>query len=255
MKLDELTSFLDSELNLNGFAADVSNNGLQIAGGDQEITKIVFAVDAALESIEYAEDAKADLLFVHHGLSWGGGFRRITGIDAKRISLLFNAGINLYAAHLPLDAHPELGNNAQLCKIMGLKKIAPFCCVDGMTIGQMGELVRGASVETLVKKLKAALDDTECNFYGDPDVKAKKIAVVSGGCNDAVLFQAAAAGAELVVTGEFKHQLYHTVRELGINVIAAGHYATETVGVKAVMELVSSKFGVEVEFADCPTGL
>ncbi|MBE6386428.1 MAG: Nif3-like dinuclear metal center hexameric protein [Lentisphaerae bacterium] len=255
MKLDELTAFLDSELNLNAFAADVSNNGLQIAGGDQEITKIVFAVDAALESIEYAEDAKADLLFVHHGLSWGGGFRRITGIDAKRISLLFNAGINLYAAHLPLDAHPELGNNAQLCKIMGLKKLAPFCSVDGMTIGWTGELSRGASVETLVKKLKAALDDPECNFYGDPDVKAKKIAVVSGGCNEAVLFQAAAAGAEMVVTGEFKHQLYHTARELGINVIAAGHYATETVGVKAVMELVSSKFGIEVEFADCPTGL
>ena len=138
---------------------------------------------------------------------------------------------------------------------MELKKLAPFCSVDGMTIGWTGELSRGASVETLVKKLKAALDDPECNFYGDPDVKAKKIAVVSGGCNEAVLFQAAAAGAEMVVTGEFKHQLYHTARELGINVIAAGHYATETVGVKAVMELVSSKFGIEVEFADCPTGL
>lgn len=255
MKLADLTAFLDSELNLGAFAGDVSNNGLQIAGGDQEITKIVFAVDAALESIEYAEDAKADLLFVHHGLSWGGGFRRIVGIDAKRISLLFNAGINLYAAHLPLDAHPELGNNAQLCKIMGLKKLEPFCCLDGMNIGWIGELSRGTGAETLVKKLKAGLGDPECNFYGDPDVKAKKIAVVSGGCNDAVLLQAAAAGAEMVVTGEFKHQLYHTARELGINVIAAGHYATETVGVKAVMELVSQKFGIEVEFADCPTGL
>lgn len=255
MQLAELTAFLDSELKLAEFSGDLSNNGIQIAGGDQEITKAVFAVDAALETIEYAEDAKADFLFVHHGLSWGGGFRRITGIDAKRISLLFSAGITLYAAHLPLDAHAELGNNAGLGKILGLKELAPFCMVDGNNIGFTGSLSRAASVESLVKKLKGALNDTECNFYGDPELKAKKIAIVSGGCAETVLAQAAEAGAELVLTGEFKHQLYHMARELGISVIAAGHYATETVGVKAVMEKVSKKFGIEVEFADCPTGL
>ena len=255
MKLADLTAFLNEELKLADFSGDYSNNGIQVAGGDQEVTKAVFAVDASLESIEYAVDAKADFLFVHHGLSWGGGFRRITGIDAKRIGLLFSAGITLYAAHLPLDAHVQWGNNAQLAQILGVKELEPFCNVDGMTIGWAGTLSRSTAIEKLVTKLKEALGDPECNFYGDPDVKAKKIAVVSGGCNDAVLFQAAAAGAEMVVTGEFKHQLYHTARELGINVIAAGHYATETVGVKAVMELLASKFGIEVEFADCPTGL
>ena len=255
MKLAELTAYLDSELNLAGFAGDFSNNGIQVAGGDQEITKAVFAVDAALETIEYAEDAKADFLFVHHGLSWGGGFKRIAGVDAKRISLLFSAGITLYAAHLPLDAHAELGNNALLCKIVGAKNLTPFCMVDGNNIGFTGTLSRGAAIETLVKKLKTALGDPECNYYGDPELKAKKIAVVSGGCSETVLLQAAEAGAELVLTGEFKHQLYHLARELDLSVIAAGHYATETVGVKAVMEKVSSKFGIEVEFADCPTGL
>ncbi|MBR7138435.1 MAG: Nif3-like dinuclear metal center hexameric protein [Lentisphaeria bacterium] len=255
MKLAELTAFLDSELDLAGFAGDFSNNGIQVAGGDQEITKAVFAVDAALETIEYAEDAKADFLFVHHGISWGTGFRRITGVDAKRISLLFSAGITLYAAHLPLDAHSELGNNAQLCKILGAKELVPFCKVDGNNIGFTGTLSRGSAIETLAKKLKNALGDPECNFYGDPELKAKKLAVVSGGCGETVLLQAADAGADLVVTGEFKHQLYHLARELGISVIAAGHYATETVGVKAVMERVSSRFDIEVEFADCPTGL
>jgi dinuclear metal center YbgI/SA1388 family protein len=201
------------------------------------------------------DDAKADFLFVHHGISWGGGFRRITGIDAKRIGLLFSAGITLYAAHLPLDAHVQWGNNAQLAQILGLKELEPFCNVDGMTIGWAGTLSRSTAIEKLVTKLKEALGDPECNFYGDPDVKIKKIAIVSGGCSEEVLFQASEAGADLLLTGEFKHQLYHPARELGMNVIAAGHYATETTGVKAVMALIQEKFGIEVEFADCPTGL
>lgn len=254
MKLAELTAFLDRELNLAAFGEDHSNNGIQVEG-DPEVTKAVFAVDASLEAIEYAEDAKADFLFVHHGISWGGGFRRIKGIDAKRIGLLLNSGITLYAAHLPLDAHPELGNNAGLSKILGLKSLQPFCRLDGADIGFTGTFSRGTAVETLVKKLKPAIDCSECNFYGDPDVKVRKAAVLSGGCSETVLFQAAEAGAELIVTGEFKHQLYHPARELGLNVIAAGHYATETVGPKAVMEKIGATFDVEVEFADLPTGL
>ncbi|MBR2374104.1 MAG: Nif3-like dinuclear metal center hexameric protein [Lentisphaeria bacterium] len=254
MILTELAAFLNKELNLAAFPGDCSNNGIQVEG-DSEVTKAVFAVDASLESIEYAEDVKADFLFVHHGISWGGGFRRITGIDAKRIGLLLNSGITLYAAHLPLDAHPELGNNAGLCKILGLRSIEPFCEIDGANIGFTGSLSRGTAVETLVKKLKNALDFPECNYYGDPDLKARKIAVVSGGCSEEVLTQAAAAEAELLLTGEFKHQLYHPAREMGLNIIAAGHYATETVGPKAVMEKVGSLFDVEVEFADFPTGL
>lgn len=254
MKRTELAAFLDKELNLAGFPLDYSNNGIQVEG-DPEVTKAVFAVDASLESIEYAEDVKADFLFVHHGISWGSGFRRITGIDAKRIALLLNSGITLYAAHLPLDAHAVLGNNAGLCKIIGAKSLEPFCHVEGADIGFIGTFSRKPPVETLVKKLKSALNCPECNFYGDPDIKAGKIAVVSGGCSETVLTQAAAAGVELILTGEFKHQLYHPAREMGLNIITAGHYATETVGVMAVMEKVGSCFDVEVEFADLPTGL
>ena len=126
----------------------------------------------------------------------------------------------------------------------------------GVSIATVSRVLNGRNgvSEDVRRRVNALL--RKHNYIGDNHLnREKKIAVVSGSCNDAVLFQAAAAGAEMVVTGEFKHQLYHTARELGINVIAAGHYATETVGVKAVMELLASKFGIEVEFADCPTGL
>ena len=250
----ELVNFLDKTLDLKSFSADASNNGLQIEGCDS-VGRVLFGVDACQELFDTAVETESQFIFVHHGISWGGGFRRITGIDAKRIGLLLNSGITLYAAHLPLDAHPELGNNAGLCKILGLRSIEPFCEIDGANIGFTGSLSRGTAVETLVKKLKNALDFPECNYYGDPDLKARKIAVVSGGCSEEVLTQAAAAEAELLLTGEFKHQLYHPAREMGLNIIAAGHYATETVGPKAVMEKVGSLFDVEVEFADFPTGL
>ena len=254
MKLKQLVSYLDKELDLAGFAGDHSNNGLQVEGKD-EVSHLIFGVDACQELFDIAAEKKADFVFVHHGLSWGGEPRRFTGIVARRLEKLFNAGISLYAAHLPLDAHPQWGNNAQLAEILGLKEIEPFCRIDGMTIGWAGSLSRGVAIEKVVTKLKAALGDPECNFYGDPDVKVKKVAIVSGGCSEEVLFQAAEVGADLLLTGEFKHQLYHPARELGMNVIAAGHYATETTGVKAVMALIQEKFGIEVEFADCPTGL
>ena len=245
MTLAELTSFLDETLKLGDFPNDYSNN----------VTRAVFAVDACLESIEYAEDTKADLLFVHHGISWGTGFRRLTGMTAKRLRVLFSSGITLYAAHLPLDAHPTLGNNACLSRALGLKELTPFFELNGASVGFRGTLNRACTAETLAGKIKAASGSSECDFYGDPEGKFKRIAVVSGSVGESVLQQAAECGVELLVTGEIGHQHYHPARELGLNVLAAGHYATETFGPKAVMAEVAGRFDVEVEFADFPTGM
>ena len=254
MKLAELVSFLDTELKVRDFPDDYSNNGVQVEG-ESEVTKAVFAVDACLESIEYAEDVKADFLFVHHGISWGTGFKVLTGMTARRLKVLFNSGITLYAAHLPLDAHPVLGNNACLCRALDLKGLTPFFDLHGVNVGFRGTLNRACTAETLVRKLKAASGSCECDFYGDPEGKFKKIAAVSGSVGESVLVQAAESGVELLVTGEIGHQHYHPARELGLNVIAAGHYATETFGPKAVMAEVAKRFDVEVEFADLPTGM
>ena len=254
MTLAELTSFLDETLKLGDFPNDYSNNGIQVEG-ESEVTRAVFAVDACLESIEYAEDTKADLLFVHHGISWGTGFRRLTGMTAKRLRVLFNSGITLYAAHLPLDAHPTLGNNACISRVLGLKNLTPFFELNGASVGFSGTLSRACTAETLAGKLKAASGSAECDFYGDPEGRFKRIAVVSGSVGESVLQQAAECGVELLVTGEIGHQHYHPARELGLNVLAAGHYATETFGPRAVMAEVAKRFDVEVEFADFPTGM
>lgn len=254
MTLAELTSFLDETLKLGDFPNDYSNNGIQVEG-EGEVTRAVFAVDACLESIEYAEDTKADFLFVHHGISWGTGFRRLTGMTARRLRVLFNSGITLYAAHLPLDAHPTLGNNACLSRALGLKDLTPFFELNGVRVGFSGTLSRACTAETLAGKIKAVSGSSECDFYGDPEGKFKRIAVVSGSVGESVLQQAAECGVELLVTGEIGHQHYHVARELGLNVIAAGHYATETFGPKAVMAEVAGRFDVEVEFADFPTGM
>jgi len=253
MKLAELVRYLDETLNLKAFPGDRSNNGLQVEG-DSEVTKALFAVDASLETFEYAEDAKADFIFVHHGISWGDGIRRFTGITAKRLAVLFNNSMSLYAAHLPLDASLEFGNNAQLCRILGLNGLQSFCSYGGADIGYIGTLRTPLAAEKIAGKLKKALSGAECNFFGDPEAKFKKIAVVSGGGGSAVA-EAAEKGAGLLITGEFLHQNYHEAREAGISVLAAGHYATETVGPLAVMEKIRKEFGIEVEFADLPTGL
>lgn len=253
MKLQELTSFLDNTLALDKFSRDASNNGLQVEG-KSEVNFAVFGVDACQELFDAAAERGADFIFVHHGMSWGSEPRRFSGIVAKRLSTLFQNGISLYAAHLPLDAHPELGNNAQLADMIGLKERMPFFEYSGVDIGFSGVLKEAAPCHLLAEYLGKKLS-VEPIIYGDVKREVKKIAIVSGGGGLGGLEDAYSRNCDLLITGEFDHTMYHPQKEMGVNVISLGHYASETVGPYAVMQKIQSVFNLPVEFINIPTGL
>ena len=253
IKRDELVNFLDTELALQNFSADVSNNGLQIQGKD-EVKKILFAVDGCLEVFEYAAEQQCDFIFVHHGISWGGGIKRWTGIDAKRFSVLFKNDISLYAAHLPLDAHPTFGNNAVLAEMIGLTEKQPFFEYDGVKIGFSGTLAENKSLREVASELGSALE-VEPLLRGAADKVIRKAAIVSGGGGVDSLFAAKAADCDLLITGEMEHIMHHAAAELDVAVIALGHYASETTGPLAMQKLIAETFDIETLFAEVPTGL
>ena len=253
MKLENLVSYLNDLLALDKFSRDASNNGLQVEGST-EVTRAVFGVDACQELFDAAAEMKADFIFVHHGMSWGSEPRRFSGIVAKRLSTLFQNGISLYAAHLPLDAHPEVGNNAQLADVIGLKELTPFFEYSGVDIGFSGVLKTAASCHFLAEHLGKKLS-VEPVIYGDAQREVSKIAIVSGGGGLGGLEDAYVRNCDLLITGEFDHTMYHPRKEMNVNVISLGHYASETVGPLAMQKLVSETFGVETVFAEVPTGL
>ena len=253
--LKQLTSFLDG-LFADYSVQDYSNNGLQVEG-NATIRKAAFAVDACLETFERAAQSGADFLFCHHGLSWGGGLPYITGIHANRLRTLLNHGISLYAVHLPLDAQKTVGNNAQLAALVGLSPELrhPFAEYHGLQIGYYGNYAEPTTLEAIAEKLNKALP-TACRILDNRGGKPiRSIAIVSGGGDDSIE-EAAALPVDVFLTGEMLHQRYHTAKELGISVIIAGHYATETTGPKAVMNAVRLKFpDLPVEWLDVPTGM
>ena len=253
MKRDELTKFLDEKLDLAAFSGDVSNNGVQVEGCE-EVRKAVFAVDASQMLFDEAVERDADFIFVHHGLSWGPSPRRLAGITANRFRTLFANGITLYAAHLPLDAAPGFGNNAVLAGLMKLRGLEPFFRYDGADIGFIGDLPAPRKLAELRKFFETYFDVT-ANCLGAAGRKCRKVAVVSGGGGLESLEEAAARGADLLVTGELTHVMYHCALENGVAVLALGHYASETTGPRALMELVAGTFALETEFVDIPTGL
>ena len=253
MKRDELASFFDRTLELEKFRDDVSNNGLQIEG-NPEVSKVLFAVDGCLETFKMAADEHADFIFVHHGISWGGGLKRWTGIDAERFRTLFNNNISLYAAHLPLDAHAVYGNNAVLCDMLDVQNRQPFFMYDGVNIGFQGTLPQDAPLFEIAELLGGTLE-VEPLCRGSQERIIRNVAVVSGGGGIDSLFAAKAAGADLLVTGEMEHIMHHAALELDVAVLALGHYASETTGVLAMQKLVAKKFGLETVFAEIPTGL
>ncbi len=166
MKLTQIVDFLNQTLQLSNFGSDASNNGLQVEGCS-EVKKIVYAVDASLAVFEQAAALDADMIIVHHGLSWGSEPRRFVGATAKRLNSLFKRDISLYAAHLPLDAHPELGHNAQLAKFMELENLSDFCPYHGMSIGFQGRLSNALTLDELVGKINNKLiSPPQVSFYG-----------------------------------------------------------------------------------------
>jgi dinuclear metal center YbgI/SA1388 family protein len=228
---------------------DGAANGLQVENSGA-VTKIAAAVDASIATVKLAIAAKADLLIVHHGLFWTSR-QPWTGKNYELLRLLAENNLAIYSSHLPLDAHPKLGNNAQLCAALGLKNLKPFFFEHGQFLGFKSQM--NISRAELGKRLERATGAKPRIIPGGKDV-CKKIGVVTGGAGNE-LRQAASEGVDTFITGEGVHWTYGVAEELGLNVFYGGHYATETFGVKALSAELSKKFRVPWEFVDHPTGL
>lgn len=225
-------------------------NGLQLEN-DGEVALIVAAVDACLPVVREAANRGADLLVVHHGLFWSGT-QPFTGSQHEKLKIAMDHNLAIYSAHIPLDVHPELGNNARMAQALGWGDTTPFFPWKGIELGlrHEGEFDRGDLLENVSKA-------TGANAHlcpGGPEV-VRNVGLITGGAGSEI-FAAAATGIDTFITGEGPHWSYTAAEELGINVIYAGHYATETFGVKALAERWCGEYpGLEWEFVDHPTGL
>lgn len=250
--LDDVVEYLDDLLEVDEWTDyPTALNGLQVENHG-EITGIVAAVDASQRTIDRVvrECDRGTMLIVHHGLFWDG-LGPITGRRFHRLQALFEHDIAVYASHLPLDGHPELGNNAVLARMLGILDPVPFTHHKGMPFGASGHLIM--SRERLADRLTELLGDRVHLIPGGPETTAR-IGIITGGAGGEIA-AAAAAGLDTFITGEGAHHTTFDALELGINVLYAGHYATETVGVKALAERVAEQFGVPWVFHDHPTGL
>ena len=228
---------------------DGAVNGLQVQNRGS-VTKIAAAVDASPATARKAIAAGANLMIVHHGLFWN---RRQpwTGTNYELLHLLLDNNLAVYSSHLPLDAHPKLGNNIQLCQALGFKKPKPFFTQDGFPLGL--QTVTRITRDELALRLSRSVRGRVEVIPGGPKT-CKRIGVVTGGAGSE-LAKAASEGVDTFITGEGPHWTFALAEELVVNVLYAGHYATETFGVKALSEHLSQKFGVPWVFIDHPTGL
>ena len=251
MRLDELVGYLDDYLRIRDEVADPPEalNGLQVANAG-EVTRLAAAVDLCEATIRMAAEAGADGLLVHHGLFWGG-LRPLVGPAYRRVAELIKRNIALYAAHLPLDRHPDVGNNAGLARLLGVTLRGEFGSYRGAPIGVWGEL--SASRDDLSRALATTLGAVPRLLPFGP-AQVRRVGIVTG-AGGSLIPQAAAAGLDTFITGEGSHWTFFDAEELGVNVCYAGHYATETVGVKALAEHVSRKYSIPWVFLDHPTGL
>lgn len=249
----EFDAWCRSFLEIDAFSSiDVSLNGIQVDGDGSPLKRVAFAVDASLESIRRTAELGADLLFVHHGLFWKGP-ARIEGFMRERVKLLLDSNITLYACHLPLDKHPELGNNAGLARLLGLVDVEPFGLYHGVKIGLKGRFPEPTGLDAALKRLSPDGSPPATLIPAGPSL-CRTAALMSGGGASDVL-SAIDEGVDLFVTGEAEHSVYHAVVESKINFAAFGHYATETYGVRSVAEKLGRETGLETRFIDLPTGL
>ncbi len=251
VRRDNLVEFLDGLLRPEKAVADSSNNGLQVEGGAQ-VRRAVFAVDASRQLFQAAAEAGADFVFVHHGISWKDSLKYLTGLNAGRAGLLFRNNLSLYASHLPLDMHPKVGHNACMAEHLGLADRQAFCVYGGAEIGWCGNLPEATELGDLAARVNAMLG-AQSQLWDNAAGPIRRLGVVSGGAADAIYF-CGDQKLDCLLTGEAGHQHFHDAKELGVSVIAAGHYLTETPGVKKVMQAVQAVFDVECSFVDLPTG-
>jgi dinuclear metal center YbgI/SA1388 family protein len=235
---------------------DYCVNGLQVPGPDH-VRTIATGVSAHAALFELAAGERAELLLVHHGLFWGSGVRAVDPMLKHRLQLLFDAGIALAAYHLPLDAHPELGNNALLARALGADgELTPFALIHGEPIGFVATLAddddadRGLPAHELFARVESVTERQPLVFDAGP-ARVRRLAIVSGGGTDFTA-DAAAAGADALLTGEPTERSMALARESRVHLIAAGHHATETFGVRALGEHLAERFGLRHVFLDVP---
>lgn len=251
MKAKKLVDYLAGFFDVKNIK-DSALNGLQVESAHQEIKKITLAVDFSLPAVKKAKENRSQWLFVHHGLVWHG-LQDITGLRYTYISELIKNNIALYACHLPLDLHPKVGHNIELCRLLKLKNIKPFGTYQDTLIGFCGELKEAKSINTVSQELKNLLkSDSIILPFGKK--KIKTIGIVSGGAADIAL-QAKEKELDLFISGESSHSFYNQIKDSKINVIFCGHYATETLGLKKMAKHLKEKFGLNYEWFDNPTGL
>lgn len=248
--LAEVVAYLDEYLRVREVPdAPHALNGLQLSSTGT-VRRIAAAVDLCRATAEMAAEQGADLLLVHHGLFWGG-LRPLTGREYRRLAALVTRDIAVYSAHLPLDLHPEVGNNVVLARQLGVSLRGQFGEEYGISIGVWGEV--DISRAALEQRLAGLLGVVPRVLAFGPD-GVRRVGIVTGAAGS-MIAQAAAAGLDSFITGEGPHHTFFDAEELGLNVFYAGHYATETVGVKALAEHVGTRFDLPWTFLDHPTGL
>jgi dinuclear metal center YbgI/SA1388 family protein len=252
-----LDAYFRSFLDIDGIA-DSSVNGVQVDNGGSEIHKIAFAVDACMETFKRARQLSADMLFVHHGLFWGKDYP-IFGGNRERVKFLLDNNIALYACHLPLDVHSVVGNNAVIADILGVAEREPFGVCENQALGIKGVFKTAShegmsyTIDEIAKKLSwNASQPLAILPFGKQ--KNSTCAIISGGASRMV-YDAINEGIDIFISGEANHEVYHHVMEGKINMLAAGHYATEVHGPRAVMQKCQTDLNVDCVFIDVNTAL
>ena len=246
---DDIIEFCDDLLDAGSFD-DYGPNGLQVPGR-AEVGKVVTGVSAHRELIERAVDAGAGLLLVHHGLFWDFHPRALSEAMAERLRIALGAGLSIAGYHLPLDAHPEIGNNALLREALGFEASPePFGEVRGRPVGVVGRSSEGVDTAELTRRVRSLTGREPLVFDAGPD-PVNSIGIVSG-AGASTVHEAIALGLDALLTGEPAEHVMADAREGNLSFIAAGHYATETFGIRRLGDLVGERFGIEHEFVEVP---
>ena len=245
---DVLISYLNGYLEADR-GRDFCPNGLQIEG-KPEIRRVVTGVSACKELFDRAIDSGADAILVHHGLFWDGDPRTLTGVQYQRVAALIRAEVNLLAYHLPLDRHYEVGNNAMAASALGLSQVEPFGQLEGLPLGFKGVFPRPVPLVEILTRCKAIFEQSPLIFDFGPD-PVRSVGVISGAASRS-LHDAIRDRLDMFITGEPSEWTMNVAKEAGCHFVAAGHYATERLGVKALGAHLETQFDLEVEFMDVP---
>lgn len=249
-ELEEIVAFLDREMKISSIPDyPGAMNGLQLAN-DGPVARVIAAVDASLPVIQAAAAAGPALLLVHHGMFWQGA-QPVTGAFYRKLKVAMEAGLAVYSSHLPLDIHPEWGNNVQLARAIGLHEVTPFFDQNGLQLGLRGRWNR--SRKDLLDVLGQVLGGKIHCCPAGPEFP-NQVGIITGGAGSEVS-KVASTGVDTFVTGEGPHWSYPLAEELGMNLIYGGHYATETFGVKILAQVIAREFRLQWSFIDHPTGL